>query len=85
MLCASINMKIKHYIFLLQATTRFIILRGNYQAVTLCIYGRVLESTKTLNTKSKDTPVSIELPISSQRMDQLHALRNNGEIIVVNR
>ncbi|CAG8666786.1 2045_t:CDS:2, partial [Paraglomus brasilianum] len=65
-----------------EATTRFIILRGNYQAVTLCIYGRVLESTKTLNTKSKDTPVSIELPISSQRMDQLHALRNNGEIIV---
>ncbi|CAG8584592.1 10033_t:CDS:2 [Paraglomus occultum] len=64
------------------ATTRFIILRGDYQAVTLCIYGRVLESAKTLNTKSKDTTVSIELPISSQRMDLLQKWRNNGEIIV---
>ncbi|CAG8536829.1 343_t:CDS:10 [Ambispora gerdemannii] len=38
-----------------EATTRFIILRGNYQAVTLCIYGRVVESNKLLgnNPQSK--------------------------------
>ncbi|CAG8641587.1 11698_t:CDS:10 [Funneliformis mosseae] len=37
-----------------EATTRFIILRGNYQHVTLCIYGRVMESSKPQNIKSKD-------------------------------
>ncbi|KAG9299089.1 hypothetical protein G9A89_020402 [Geosiphon pyriformis] len=38
-----------------EATTRFIILRGNYQAVTLCIYGRVMESNKIQNPKNKET------------------------------
>ncbi|GES78050.1 protein virilizer homolog isoform X2 [Rhizophagus clarus] len=37
-----------------EATTRFIILRGNYQSVTLCIYGKVMESGKPQNIKSKD-------------------------------
>ncbi|CAG8477565.1 4376_t:CDS:2 [Ambispora leptoticha] len=41
-----------------EATTRFIILRGNYQAVTLCIYGRVVESNKVLgnNPQAKANP-----------------------------
>ncbi|CAI2181076.1 11776_t:CDS:10 [Funneliformis geosporum] len=37
-----------------EATTRFIILRGNYQNVTLCIYGRVMEISKPQYIKSKD-------------------------------
>ncbi|CAG8442884.1 18868_t:CDS:10 [Acaulospora morrowiae] len=35
-----------------EATTRFIILRGNYHAVTLCVYGRVVETRSSI-LKSK--------------------------------
>ncbi|RIA94381.1 hypothetical protein C1645_567802 [Glomus cerebriforme] len=62
-----------------EATTRFIILRGNYQSVTLCIYGRVMESGKSHNIKSKDQLSSSTISESQHnKKDNLDTFFLNG-------
>ncbi|RHZ54196.1 hypothetical protein Glove_429g11 [Diversispora epigaea] len=59
-----------------EATTRFIILRGNYQAVTLCVYGKVMEANRINASK-------INHPINSVANEQINK-EGNGESSIQN-
>ncbi|CAG8453116.1 795_t:CDS:10 [Diversispora eburnea] len=59
-----------------EATTRFIILRGNYHAVTLCVYGKVVEANRINASKINNS-------INSVANEQVNK-EGNGESSIQN-